>query len=147
MKSLQVSPHCSWIRFSQIAWRSYRFCWHWLPHACVDGGGSEYVVWVVGRQTFTASKKKFCQAFLLLSFLLGTWHDENSQRGKILDLSLHKVNAFAVPRATFIPALPQSVSALWELRCKIWEHDTHTGVPPELYILAMTNKWMVWNKR
>lgn len=131
MKSLQVSPLCSWIPFSQIAWRSYRFCRHWLSHACVGGGGSEYIVWVVGRQTFTASNKKFCQALLLLSFLCGAWPDENSWQGKILELSLHKINALAVLRAIFLPALSQPVSALWELRCKTWEYDTHTEISPE----------------
>lgn len=55
-----------------------------FPNACVGGRGSEYIVWVVARQTFTASNKKFCQAFLLLSFLDGMWHDENSRRGKDL---------------------------------------------------------------
>lgn len=50
----------------------------------------------------------------------------------MLDMSLHKANAFAVPRALFIPALLQCICALWELRCKTWEHDTHIGISPEL---------------
>lgn len=34
------------------------------------------------------------------------------KKGKIVEISLHKANAFAMPRAIFIPALPQSVSTL-----------------------------------
>lgn len=130
MKSLQVSPLCSWIPFSQVAWRSYKFCWRWLPHACAIGRGSEYIVWVVGRQTLTASNKKFCQAFLLLSCVvrgLMTTHEE----GRSWSYPYAKQMLLLCPEPSLIPALSQPLSALWELRCKTWEHDTHIGISPE----------------
>lgn len=71
----EISPSlCSWIPFSHIAWRSYKFCWHWLSHACVDGGGSEYIVWVVERQTFTASNSSFVRlSYFRLSCAVIAW--------------------------------------------------------------------------
>lgn len=116
MKSLQVSPLCSWIPFSQIGWISYEFCWHWLPQClcwrerkwihCVGGGKADLYCF---KQEVLSS----FPASVFLGWYVAWW--ELTKRERSWEIPLHKANAFAVPRAVLIPALPHLL-----VHCRSW---------------------------